>query len=188
MKAYLVILKFTPFFIVAFILIYDLINVHYVNPEFSLTMAIIPAALIHVGLAVYFVRVESYIGMLLVLVNLPFITLCTLANTCDQLGHVALIVYLVSRIIVLNGSSQLANTLLKDEMIFLASVALAFSTIALAFGSACLANFQKGLKPIVLGQVQRKQRNNDFENDYNFQRLNHNVVAVPEESRRFMLD
>ena len=69
-QIYLVILKFTPFFIVAFIIVYDLIDVHYVEPEFSLTLAIIPAAIIHVGLAVYLVRIESYIGMLLVLVSL----------------------------------------------------------------------------------------------------------------------
>lgn len=68
-QIYLVILKFTPFFIVAFIIIYDLIDVHFVEPEFSLTMAIIPAALIHVGLAVWLVRIESYIGMLLILVS-----------------------------------------------------------------------------------------------------------------------
>ena len=53
----------------AFIIIYDLIDVHFVDPEFSLTMAIIPAALIHVGLAVWLVRIESYIGMLLILVS-----------------------------------------------------------------------------------------------------------------------
>lgn len=68
-QVYLVILKFTPFFIICFILLYDLINVHYMEPEFSLTVSIIPAALIHVGLAVWFVRIETYIGMLLVLVS-----------------------------------------------------------------------------------------------------------------------
>jgi uncharacterized membrane protein YGL010W len=73
-QVYLVIIKFTPFFIIAFILLYDLIDVHYVEPEFSLTIAIIPAALIHVALAVYFVRIETRIGMLLVLVSLLLIT------------------------------------------------------------------------------------------------------------------
>lgn len=70
-QIYLVLLKFAPFFIISFILIYDLIDVHYQEPEFSLTMAIIPAALIHVGLAVYCVRRETYIGMSLVVVSLP---------------------------------------------------------------------------------------------------------------------
>ncbi|KAK7190950.1 hypothetical protein DPSP01_009157 [Paraphaeosphaeria sporulosa] len=170
-QIYLVILKFTPFFIISFILLYDLIDVHYVEPEFSLTMAIIPVALIHVGLAVYFVRIETFIGMSFVLV-----------------GHVAEIVYLVSRIVVLNSRSRLANTLLKDEMVFMAVVALGFSAIAFTAGSICVTNFRKGLKPLVLGQVQRKRPNNDFENDYQFQRLNHNVVAAPEQARRFALD
>ncbi|KAJ4294407.1 hypothetical protein N0V90_008097 [Kalmusia sp. IMI 367209] len=170
-QVYLVILKFTPFFIISFILIYDIIDVHYINPEFSLTMAIIPAALIHVGLAVYFVRIETRIGMIVVL-----------------LGHGAEIAYLVSRILVLHGTSMLANTLMKDEMVFFASVAVGFSAIAFLTGSLCFFNFGKGLKPIVLGQVQRKRRTDEFENDYHFQRLNHNVVTTPTEIRRFELD
>ena len=97
-------------------------------------------------------------------------------------------VYLVSRIIVLNGRSMLANTLLKDEMVFIAGVALGFSAIAFTAGSICFFNFKKGLKPLVLGQVQRKRPNNDFENDYHFQRLNHNVVVAPEQAQRFALD
>ncbi|KAJ4357705.1 uncharacterized protein N0V89_002281 [Didymosphaeria variabile] len=170
-QVYLVILKFTPFFIIAFILLYDLVDVHYEEPEFSLTMAIIPAALIHVGLAIYFVRIETGVGMIFVL-----------------LGHAAEMVYLVSRIIVLNSSSMLARTLLKDEMVFLASIAVGFSAIAFLAGSICFANFRKGLKPLVLSQVQHKRPNNEFENDYHFQRLNHNVVAAPEQARRFAID
>ena len=105
-----------------------------------------------------------------------------------QLVHAAAIVYLVSRIILLKGHSLIANTLLKDEMVFLASVALGFSNMALVAGSICLINFRKGLKPILLGQVRRKERVDQFETDLNFQRLNHNVVAAPEEARRFLLD
>jgi len=70
-QIYLVLLKFTPFFIICFIIVYCIIDVHYVEPEFSLTLAIIPAILIHVGLAVYFVRHETRIGMAVVLVSPP---------------------------------------------------------------------------------------------------------------------
>jgi hypothetical protein len=94
----------------------------------------------------------------------------------------------VSRILVLNGDSLLANTPLKDEMLFFDGVALGFSAIAFTTGSICFFNFGKGLKPLVLGQVQRKRPNNAFENDYQFQRLNHNVVVEPEQARRFALD
>lgn len=69
-QIYLVFLKYTPYFVFAFLLIYGLIDVHYVEPEFSLTMAIIPATLLHLALAVYFVRHEILIGMTLVLVSL----------------------------------------------------------------------------------------------------------------------
>lgn len=69
-------LKFTPFFIVAFVLVYGLIDVHFKEPEFSLTIAIIPAAFIHVGLAVYFVRNENTIGTIIVLVSSLLMTGC----------------------------------------------------------------------------------------------------------------
>jgi uncharacterized membrane protein len=69
-QIYLCSLKYTPYFVFAFILIYGLIDVHYVEPEFSLTMAIIPATLLHLALAVYFVRHEIRIGMISVLVSL----------------------------------------------------------------------------------------------------------------------
>lgn len=68
-QIYLVILKFTPFFLIAFIVTYDLVDVHYEEPEFSLTMAIIPIALIHVGLAVYVVRREATLAMVAILVR-----------------------------------------------------------------------------------------------------------------------
>ena len=62
-------LKFTTFFLFAFILVYGLVNVHFMEPEFSLTMGIMPVALIHIALAVYFVRHESRVGMAIVLVK-----------------------------------------------------------------------------------------------------------------------
>lgn len=89
---------------------------------------------------------------------------------------------------VLYGDSPLANTLLKDEMVFLACVALVLSAIALVTAAICLVNFRKGLKPILLGQVKRQRPVDEFENDYQFQRLNHNVVAVPDRARRFDID
>lgn len=63
-------LKFTPFFIITFIIVYDIIDVHYVQPEFGLTLAIIPGALIHVAIAVFSVRHENWFGMIFVIVSL----------------------------------------------------------------------------------------------------------------------
>lgn len=171
-QVYLVILKFTPFFLTAFILIYGLVNVHYMEPEFSLTIAIIPAALIHVALAVYFVRNEIRIGMAVILII-----------------HAAEIAYLVSRIVVLYGDGLLSKTAMKDEMTLYACIALTFTVAALIAGSICFFQFNKGLKPIVLGQVKRTPQTDEWEEEYYFQRLNHNVVHLQDrESRRFALD
>jgi hypothetical protein len=52
-----------------------------------------------------------------------------------------------------------------------------------------LFNFKKGLKPILLGQVQRKPRAHELEDDYYVQRLNYNVVPLADrDSQRWALD
>jgi hypothetical protein len=45
-----------------------------VEPEFSLTLSILPATLIHVAIAVYFVRHERRIGMGFALVRPSILT------------------------------------------------------------------------------------------------------------------
>ncbi|KAI4636368.1 hypothetical protein J4E83_001323 [Alternaria metachromatica] len=171
-QIYLVLLKFTPYFVFAFIIFYDFIDVHFQEPEFSLTLSIIPATLVHVAIAVYFVRHERRIGMAFVL-----------------LLHAANIAYLISRLLVLYGHSFLADTLLKDEMVFYLCVGVVFSTSALLAGCVCFYNFKKGLRPILLGQVQRKPRAHELEDDYYVQRLNYNVVPLADrDSQRFALD
>jgi hypothetical protein len=78
---------------------------------------------------------------------------------------------------------------MKDEMVFYMCVALVFSTSALIVGSICFFNFKKGLRPILLGQVQRKLRATELEDDYYVQRLNYNVVPLADrDSQRFVLD
>ena len=77
---------------------------------------------------------------------------------------------------------------MRDEMVFLACVALVLSAIAFVTAAICMANFRKGLRPILLSQVKRKRPIDEFENEYQFQRLNHNMVAMPEQARRFDID
>lgn len=70
--------------------------------------------------------------------------------------------YLVSRILVLNGNSIRANTLLKDEMMLFAGTALTLATMVCANAMLCVANFGKGLKPL-LQNSSWKQRPHEFE-------------------------
>jgi hypothetical protein len=78
---------------------------------------------------------------------------------------------------------------MKDEMIFYLCVALVFSASALIVGSICFFNFKKGLRPILLGQVQGKPRADELEDGYYVQRLNYNVVPLADrDSQRFALD
>ncbi|GFF46142.1 hypothetical protein IFM46972_07970 [Aspergillus udagawae] len=62
-KVYLVLIKFDFFFLVAFIVQYDLIDVHFKEPEYSLTMAFIPASLLVMVFGIYCVKAELKIAM-----------------------------------------------------------------------------------------------------------------------------
>jgi hypothetical protein len=74
-------------------------------------------------------------------------------------------------------------------MVFYNCIALFFSMSASIVGFVCFWNFKKGLKPILLGQVQRKPRVHELEDDYYVQRLNYNVVPLSDrDSQRFALD
>lgn len=64
-------MKLDAFFIICFVLQYGLIDVHFIEPEFGLTMSIIPALTILMVLGVYFVRKEQKLLMILVVVSEP---------------------------------------------------------------------------------------------------------------------
>jgi hypothetical protein len=57
--------------------------------------------------------------------------------------------YLVSRILVLEGHGFYSKTILKDEMLLFAGVALALGTMTCLTAMVCLLNFNKGLKPLL---------------------------------------
>lgn len=69
MKIYLVLIKLDFYFITCFVIQYDLIDVHFKEPEFGLTLALLPASLLMMILAVWFVRREWKIAMVLVVVS-----------------------------------------------------------------------------------------------------------------------
>lgn len=187
LQIYLVFLKYTPYFIFAFVIIYAFINVHFAQPEFSLTLCIIPGVLLHLAFAVYFIRNENRIGMFVILVScMPFSSVLT---DSFKFLHVATITYMVSRIIVLYGNSLLARTMMKEEMVFYLALGIISCLLSLVVGLVCTLNFGKGLKPILLGQVQRQPRPHELEDDYYIQRLNYNLLPQPNrESKRFTLD
>ncbi|KAH8429131.1 uncharacterized protein LDX57_006801 [Aspergillus melleus] len=131
-KIYVVLLKVDFYFIIGFILQYNLIDVHFDEPEYSLTMAIIPATLMVMFSGLYFVRSERKIAMICVIV-------------C----YVAMIAYLLSRIIILFGNSHRAKTDGKDMMLLFAFMALALTTLMVLSVIRCILNFGQGLKNVL---------------------------------------
>ncbi|KAJ4983389.1 hypothetical protein SVAN01_11124 [Stagonosporopsis vannaccii] len=131
----LVIMKLDFYFIIAFILIYGLVDVHYEIPEFPLTMAIIPMLMIQLGMTIYFTKRENKMGAIAAIVL--------------RMGEMT---YLISRILILNGvpKSLRSSTILKNEMLLFAGFSLTLATIAFFNASICLFNFDHGLKPLLL--------------------------------------
>ncbi|KAJ5156088.1 hypothetical protein N7492_008891 [Penicillium capsulatum] len=130
-EIYLVLLKLDFYFLIAFIIQYNLIDVHFEEPESSLTWALIPAALIVMILSIYSVRRERIWFMIPIII-------------C----YIGLIAYLLSRIVILNGHTFRANTTGKGLMMLFAIVALVLTTGALIVSVICMLNFNRGLKMV----------------------------------------
>lgn len=73
-QIFLVLIKLNLFFLVAFIVQYDLIDVHFEEPEYALTLALIPAVLLVMILGIWFVRKEYKYAMVAVIVRNSFLT------------------------------------------------------------------------------------------------------------------
>lgn len=147
-------MKLEAYFVIAFVVVYGLIDVHYELPEFPLTIAVIPILFIQMGMSIYFIKHENKLGALAAIVS-PSRYLSThhfKANAQAQVLRMAEIAYLISRILILNGipQSQRSNTILKDEMLFFAGCALTLAIVACAHATVCLLNFDQGLKPLLL--------------------------------------
>jgi hypothetical protein len=67
----LVLIRIEPYFFIAFVITYGIVNVHFVEPEFALTMALIPALAILVVVTIYFTRKENTFGAVIAVVRVP---------------------------------------------------------------------------------------------------------------------
>ncbi|CRL24471.1 unnamed protein product [Penicillium camemberti] len=130
-EIYIVLIKLIFFFLTGFILQYNLIDVHFDEPEYSLTMALIPAAFIMIMLGIYFVKHEKTYPMIPIL-------LC----------YLGLIAYLISRIVLLCGHTRRANTAGKDMMLLFAFAALVSTLSTFCCAVVCVLNFNNGLKGV----------------------------------------
>ncbi|KAJ5665466.1 uncharacterized protein N7477_007914 [Penicillium maclennaniae] len=107
-----VLFKLNFFFLVGFIVQYDLVDVHFEEPEYSLTRALIPISFIVTMIGIWAVRSERKISTFSVI-------LC----------HFALVAYLLSRIIILCGHTFRAKTAGKDTMLLLAVTSLVLTIL-----------------------------------------------------------
>ncbi|CAP79876.1 hypothetical protein E8E15_002206 [Penicillium rubens] len=144
-EVYVVLVKLGAFFVLCFVLHYGLIDVHFIEPEFGLTMSIPPALTIAIVLGVYFIRREHKPLMILAIV-------------C----HLAIIAYLLSRIVVLFGDSYLALTPTKNMTLLFAFASLILTFLSLACGIRCFMNFGYGLKSILAGKPHSVRASYDF--------------------------
>lgn len=65
----LVVMKLDVYFVIAFIVVYSLVDVHYEIPEFPLTIAIIPLLWIQLAMTIIFTKRENKLGAVAALVS-----------------------------------------------------------------------------------------------------------------------
>ncbi|KAE8165646.1 hypothetical protein BDV40DRAFT_308952 [Aspergillus tamarii] len=145
-EIYLVLIKFDFFFLTGFIIQYDLIDVHFAEPEYSLTMALIPASLLVMVAGIYCVKSGLKVALMVVI-------------AC----YIGSIAYLLSRIILLCGNSQRAHTVGREMMLFFAAVALVLIVLTVGCAVQCIMNLNYGLKVARLDSSQWPQSSHAFE-------------------------
>lgn len=64
-------IRVEPYFLIAFVITYGLVNVHFIQPEFGLTMALIPALGIQAVMTIVFTRSENVLGAVAAIVRPP---------------------------------------------------------------------------------------------------------------------
>jgi hypothetical protein len=128
---------------------YDLIDVHFKEPEYSLTMALIPASLLVMIFGIYCVKAELKIAMGFIIVSIPYPS-SRLVTDGSQLCFLGIITYLLSRIILLARDSLHANVS-NGMMLLFASVSLVLTVLTLGCAVQCVLNFDYGLKKITHG-------------------------------------
>ncbi|CAI7587079.1 unnamed protein product [Penicillium manginii] len=131
-EVFLVLTKLNFFFSVGFIIQYNLIDVHFEEPEYSLTMALIPVVFFAMILGIWFVRKEWKWAMIGIII-------------C----YVALIAYFLSRIITLYGHGLLAHTAGKDKMLLFSITAVVLSLLSVVCAIQCVVNFGHGLRSVI---------------------------------------
>ncbi|RKK77183.1 hypothetical protein BFJ69_g6432 [Fusarium oxysporum] len=109
-------------------------------------------------------------------------------DATDRMFHIAAIVYLVTRLIVLTGDGLLASTLMKEEMLLFATFALVFTTISIAFAVLCVFNFGKGLKPLLQGQGTNNIPTSTSALELNPRHLSIRTMDSERMSKRFDID
>jgi hypothetical protein len=65
----LVVIKLEVYFLIAFVVIYGLVDVHYEIPEFPLTIAIIPLLWVQVAMTIISTKRESKLGAVMAIVR-----------------------------------------------------------------------------------------------------------------------
>ncbi|KAJ5181722.1 hypothetical protein N7449_011869 [Penicillium cf. viridicatum] len=126
-EIFLVLIKLNFYFLIGFIIQYNLIYVHSIRLEYILTMCLIPAAFICMLLGIYFVQHERTWGVIGVII-------------C----YFGLLAYLISPIIILCKDSILG----KDMMLLFAVVSLLLTVATVVCAIVCITNFHRGFKAI----------------------------------------
>jgi hypothetical protein len=131
-------------------MLYGLIDVHFKQPEFTITMVLIPLGLLHLFLVSYCTRLENTFGAIAAIVSFPpFASKRHLLTSLPKVLYCGKIAYLISRLINDDSQGSSGQKGLNLTLQLFGCTATAFATLACLSAMFCVTNFRKGLKPLL---------------------------------------
>jgi hypothetical protein len=137
------------YFYISFVALYGLVDVHFKQPEFTVTMVLIPLGLLHLVLVAYWTRLENTFGTILAIVSFPLCNKTHLLTSLTKVLYCGKIAYLISRLINDDGQGYTVQKGLNATLQLFGATATILATLGCLNAMLCCTNFGKGLKPLL---------------------------------------